>query len=188
MATNAGREAVLDAVDSPHGGSPEPPAPPCVENATYPSAVRVAGMIWVVLGCLLALDGLMALALLFSVSQGWWPYEGGPQSARAVAGAVLQLGLQVLIGALLLTAGVQSLRGAARDMLIGGIGSLVFALLGSMITAMIVGMRVYPMAEVHASVAVMLLAAGVLALAGRRRYKTWRMSQELRRSDSGHGL
>ena len=53
MATNAGREAVLDAVDSPHGGSPEPPAPPCVKNATYPSAVRVAGMIWVVLGGLL---------------------------------------------------------------------------------------------------------------------------------------
>ena len=135
-------------------------------------AVRTAGMIWIVLGCLIALNGLVMLVLLFSFPGS----SGGHQ--EWVGRAVFQLVFQVLIGALILYAGVQSLRGAARDTLGNGLGSILVSLHGFVVAVWAASGGVLFTAGVYCPVGAMLLAAGVLALVGASDYKRWRKAQK----------
>jgi hypothetical protein len=111
----------------------------------------------------------------------------------------------VLFGAVFIHVGVQSTRGTARDTLGNGIGSLGFALLNGgfgvlLITSGIVasgttGGRAGSTDALIAGIiggsslldGIGLLAAGVLALVGRREYKAWRRAQKRQRANSGAG-
>jgi hypothetical protein len=173
MSENMGKEAVVHPGDSPAKGGTDYPDLDYGEKRSCPLAVQAAAMIWTVLGCLIALHGSMALVVVFAISQGWGPYEGGSQFALLAGRTALLEGFQILMGAFLFHAGVQSLRGAARDTLVHGIGSILISLLSLVMAVGTYRMRVMFMAEIHGPIAAMLLAAGVLSLAGRRRYKAW---------------
>jgi hypothetical protein len=110
----------------------------------------------------------------------------------------------ILIGAVFLNVGVQSVRGTARDTLGNGIGSILFGLLygGAGTFLMIGSFFLHTLAAETETAALMLgifgtiallcglglLAAGVMALVGRDEYKAWRRAEKRRRDGDRPGL
>jgi hypothetical protein len=153
-------------------------APPRGEALRIPGSVRAAGIIWTVFGTLIllnfAVQALMQLAL-------------APPEQRGQAMGVTMCGglLVALFGGGFILVGVQTLTGTAKDTLGNGIGSIIFAALigglAAILLVVLVGTRaagvqtgpgwVLVLAVViNGAAAVALLAAGILALAGREGY------------------
>jgi hypothetical protein len=155
--------------DLPAGGAP------------FPTSVAAAGVIWIVIGSLILLNGAANLV----VSTAAAPAAGG--SGAYAAGSVCGVLFIVLFGAAFLFVGVQSVRGTARDTLGNAIGSLVFALLYggigvvALVGGAVVGGAAGTIAMIGAFIAILggiaLLSAGVLALVGRDAYKAWQRAQ-----------
>ncbi len=164
------------------------------EETPFPQKVKIAGIIWITVGCLILVNLVASLLLNFVVAA-----SAGPEAAgKAVGGGICPALVIGLFGAAFLHVGIQSIRGVARDTLGNAIGSLVFALIEFGFAAALGAAAVYMNANQNAQrgpalvvaafvgmvasaiFGLMLFAAGILALAGRSQYKLWR-KEEARR-------
>lgn len=146
------------------------------EPPPLPGSVKAAGIIWIVFGGLVLLNGGINVLLQLAVVP-----RGGPGAGGMVTGAVCGGLFVALIGGVFIHVGVQSLNGTAKDTLGNGIGSIIFAaLIGGLglITLVVAGVAGVWWAVLAAVINLLagagLLAAGVLALVGRDGYKRWR--------------
>jgi len=143
----------------------------------YPKTVVAAGVLWIIFGCLALLSLLVLLVAAFVL-------VADVQGAAAawgllLSGAVWSAVPIGLIGAALIGAGSQSIRGTARDTLGSGIGSIILGLIYWGVAAIAVMVEWFIPAGVAGLVGALLLTAGVLALAGRSGYKLWRKAYKL---------
>jgi hypothetical protein len=143
------------------------------EEPPYPSVVTAAGVLWITFGCLTILG--MAMSFLSAVIVA--ANKGGQAGAGAISGAACGSIIGGLIAFLFIRVGIQNVRGAARDTLGNGIGSILFALLPLAVAAYFASRGEFIEAGIEGMVAAILLAAGILALAGRSQYKVWRKPQ-----------
>jgi hypothetical protein len=150
---------------------PDPLKPAMTLRPARPTIAASAGFIWVGFGCLSFAS--LPLALLLVNAAG---------DFRVYMGWMLCGMLTSLAGGGFIHAGRQTLKGAARDTLGNGVGSLFFALGGLGLSALAFGGSVRPLNWAEIAVASFigicalgLLAAGLLALAGRRSYCVWRL-------------
>jgi hypothetical protein len=151
------------------------------DEIAFPQTVKAAGVIWIVVGCLILLSVAALVAITFSFAANANTQDtAGRQAAGAVGALVCMSSVVGLFAAAFLFVGVQTVRGTARDTLGNGIGSIVFSLLefGGAAASGSVGQ--FAQSGVSALSGMALLAAGVLALAGRSQYKLWR-KEEVRR-------
>jgi hypothetical protein len=151
--------------------SPGAPQNPYQQSSPrYPGVVMAAGIIWIVFGSLILLNGAGALLLGAAMSAGTG--SGGALGAGASIGVVA-----ALFGAAFLFVGVQSVRGTAPGTLGNGIGSIVFAVLqfGGGVAQVVAGQPL--LGAINFLGGCGLLAAGVLALIGRTDYMAWRKAR-----------
>jgi hypothetical protein len=151
----------------------------------FPSSVRAAGVIWIVIGALILFNA--AVQLLVTVASASTPQGGG---AYAVGGMCVVI-LLALFGAAFIFVGVQTARGTAQDTLGNAIGSIIFGLLngGSGIVFIASGLTrgggagaVLVIAGLVSAIAtIALVVAGIVALMGRENYKAWRRANSPRR-------
>jgi hypothetical protein len=151
---------------------PEPVAGP---PPAIPGSVRAAGIIGIIFGALILLNGAVLLLFLLVLSGQAQQGAGG-----AVASGVVCVGLFVaLIGGVFIHVGIQSLGGTAKDTLGNGIGSIIFAALiggSGLIRLVALGVNWVEMigAVVNLLGGAALLLAGVLALVERDGYRAYR--------------
>lgn len=146
---------------------------PLVVEPVVPKTVQVAGVIWIVFGSLILLNWTLSLVLLIALA------AAGPSSGGSCFG--------ILIGAAFLSVGIQSIRGTAKGMGGNAIGSLFFGLLnaGGGIVLLFLGLRwgqasmiiTGIIAAICLTAGIGLIAAGILALVGRKEYREYRLAQ-----------
>lgn len=151
----------------------------------FPSSVRTAGIVWIVMGALILLNA--AIQLLITVASASTAQGGGSQTVGGMCGVTLL----ALFGAAFIFVGVQTTRGTAQDTLGNAIGSIIFGLLngGGGIVAIAGGLALGGGAGavlviagvVSAIAAIALVVAGIVALVGREDYKAWRRANSRRR-------
>jgi hypothetical protein len=141
-----------------------------------PTTVLAAGIIWIVFGGLILLNGVVMLALMLFLAQRVG--DRGAAGAYAVGGMCGVLFI-ALVGGVFVHVGVTSIRGTAKDTLGNGIGSILFGVLigglgvlGSLATGQIL------QAVINLATSAGLLVAGVLALVGRPEYQAWRRQRK----------
>jgi hypothetical protein len=164
---------------SPRGPLPAegPDYPPLdYDEPPYPAVVKAAGVMWIVFGCMGLLNMAAMLLLTFVLAANM---KGANAGAAAGGGACVSV-LVGLFGAAFLYVGVQSVRGTAAGTMGNGIGSLVFGLLNVGGTAVMALAGNIVGAAINGVGGVLLLTAGVLALAGGSQYKLWRKAQKAR--------
>lgn len=154
----------------------------------FPWQVFAAAVIWINSGGLVLAGGAKLLSEFLRPEI----YESGAGVVGVVICGGLLAGFCFLWCAALTIAGIQAIRGASRGILLEGIGSIVISL-STLLCATPVALigRVFPRsAEAGTWVADLgavglfasagLLAAGILALRGRRQYERWRQEQRAR--------
>jgi hypothetical protein len=158
----------------------------CLEAQPYPWQVTAAGVIWVVLGALiLFLTGLM---LVSAVSRPGGANAGGQNNGAISSGLLTWLGCMAVFGASLMLVGVHSIRGTLRNLGTNIVLSFGLSLLylGPVIVKVAGGQFIQPgvgriiLTGVDVLIGVLLLAAGLLALMGRRQYEQWRKMSSTR--------
>lgn len=149
-----------------------------VSPPTFPAIVKLAGIIWLCVGALSALN--MAISfILGGVNKAG--LGGGPGCCPGLIAGVVAFAF--------LHTGYQTVIGKAKDTLGNGIGSIVLGLL-QLLGALLIGVGGIlaknqgangPPEEVFVVIAAIagvlgtaLVAAGILALAGRSQYRVWR--------------
>ncbi len=153
----------------------ERPARPAPAPTAIPGSVRAAGIIWIVFGALILLNGAVMLLLLLTLTG-----PAPPGQRAGLAGGVLCGGLFVgLVGGVFIHVGVTTLAGTAKDTLGNGIGSIIFAALvggSGMLRLALLGANVVELvgALVNLLGGAALLVAGILALVGRDGYRAYR--------------
>jgi hypothetical protein len=124
-----------------------------------PGVVKAAGIIWIVVGALGVLGQLLSL--------------GGGFRPQNIAGLVISVAFLIV--------GIQTITGKAKDTLGNGIGSIVIGLLNGAFLVYVTSALPGALAGVAllfgAPVVLGLIAGGILALAGRARYKEWRIQR-----------
>jgi hypothetical protein len=147
------------------------------DEIAFPPMVKAAGVIWIVFGCIILLNlvALVFIVFLFAANQ-----RNGPAAAGAVGGGLCVAVIGGLFAAAFLYVGAQTARGTARDTVGNSVGSFVFALFNFGGAAVNAAGGGFVQAVVSALGGTLLLAAGVLALAGRSQYKLWRKEQARR--------
>jgi hypothetical protein len=137
--------------------------------------VRIAAIVWMVFGSLVVLNGFIILAVASRIGAG----ERHPAASALACGATVA----ALIGVAFIYVGVQTIRGTARDTLGNGIGSIAFGIyaLAFVAQTLVGAVQQGEVAGVINGVlgginGIALLAAGILALVGRKDYKAWRQS------------
>ena len=135
----------------------------------FPRLVTVAGSIWLSLG-----GGILLLALL-----GLTVYVAGSELSRLAVGVGCCASLIVaLFGVTFLVAGVRTVRGTAPDTLANGIASILLGALFAVLALLEMQARRPRAGELLLAIvgfilAGVLMAAGILALGGRRDYQAW---------------
>jgi len=139
----------------------------------YPRTILIAGIIWIILGSLMLLMSAMMV-----VARGWVSI---PQS------------MTMLFGIASVNAGVQGVRGTGRNTFGNGIGSILFGLLVLSVGIRILLQAIDESRTLESSTPIVVggfyagativaacgfLSAGVLALVGRERYRSWRRIQK----------
>ena len=148
------------------------------EEPPYPSVVTVAGVLWILFGCLAVLSLGISVVSGFIVTAN----KGGQAAGSDfISGAGCGAIIGGLIAALFIRVGIQSVRGTARDTLGNGIGSILFALLPLAVVVLFASRGKFIEAGIEGLVAAILFTAGVLALVGRGAYKRWRQAQKARK-------
>lgn len=156
--------------------SPETPSQPLPK---FPLTVRVAAVIWIVVGgtVLVALFGILAVGVYLISRPDFVPEYG----ARSRLDVCLFLGVvATFLGAFgggFTLLGVRTWRGTAGDTLLGGIVSIGFGVYSAM-PRFIMRAFVMPALTPHNLAGALLLAAGILALLGRSQYKAWRTAHK----------
>jgi hypothetical protein len=151
------------------------PKPLPADDVAFPVAVRAAGIVWIIFGCLILLNAAVNFLLTAGAAAA-----GAPQ----VAGGTCGLLLAVLFGAVFIHVGIQSVRGTAKDTLGNGIGSIVIGALNMGIGGVLMAAGLAApgtaslIAVVGGGISILggcgLIGAGILALAGRSAYRSWR--------------
>ena len=159
-------------------------APLDYDEPPYPAAVKAAGVLWIVFGCIVLVNLAVMLVLTFAVSAN----AKGADSGAAATGGVCGLIFVGLFGAVFIHVGNQSIRGTAAGSVGNGVGSIVFGLLYFAFTAVVVLAGQIVEAAVGGLGSVLLLTAGVLALAGGGQYKRWRKARKVRRDRDGREI
>ena len=143
---------------------------PCHHELERPIAATVASIIWIAFGCFSLLGaGLMMAGFLM---------VGAADGPVRLIFALLIVLIPCSFAAAFIFVGVQTVRRKARDTIGNGIGSIAIGLLyfAPMLkrSDSVQGVRA---AQGLAFLAALLVVAGILALAGRSRYKAWRKAQ-----------
>jgi hypothetical protein len=155
----------------------------------FPTTVRIAGIIWIVIGCVIVLNALATLGLAAAVQRPANPGQA-PDAGTGACGAFLPL----LFGAAFVFVGQQSVRGTAKDTLGNAIGSIVLGIapllcgVSFLVGAGFLGVNVPPdmrvvfaiIGAVNILTGIGLLSAGALALVGRAEYREWQRWQKRR--------
>jgi hypothetical protein len=132
----------------------------------YPKVVKIAGIIWIVFGCL---NLLSVSAFVFLLVTGLADYAVGRMFGS------------LLVSAAFIYVGQQSIRGTAHSTVGNGIGSVLW---GSF-NLIVGGLQAVPGQIIGVGISflggVALIAAGILALVGRNDYKAWHRVQKSRR-------
>ena len=134
--------------------------------ARCPRPVLIAGLIWIVVGSMTVL--FTALMLLLALV-----FAPGDELAAVMDAAALATLFGALVGGAFLFVGVQTLRGAARDTLGNGIGSIVLGSLSFISGIVRIATGNIPRGLISMCWACALVTAGILALAGRAEYGRW---------------
>jgi hypothetical protein len=160
-----------------------------VERPQYPRAVRIAGVVWIVFGCLslTLLNPGIGLLVSFGMPAGQGDWLAGAACPIMLTG--------MLFGILFIYVGVQSVRGTAKDLGSNGVGSLIFGVLdGSFGLFLIIsaaeapgGLMAAILGGINFLAGVGLLAAGRLALGSREAYKAWHKAQSVHLGKSARG-
>jgi hypothetical protein len=141
----------------------------------FPILVKVAGIIWIIYGCL-ALAAMSLNVAMFALSTP----ANERQRDDLIAAATCSVCCVGPVAAVFILVGYQSIRGTANDTLGNGIGSIIFGALGfaSGITLTLAA-QLFQAAMVLAFAA-LLISAGVLALIARSDYRLWRQARKAR--------
>jgi hypothetical protein len=150
-----------DPVDSRSSPSPSLPR--------FPPTVRTAGIVWIVLGSGILINGIVLLVR--QLGAGLDADSGSAEAA--LFGAVVGQLFQGVIGAVFLYEGIECCRGTIPSTVGIAVGSILFALIYVGIALFYAEARQgYRVALVFIP-AVGLFVAGVLAFAGRTQYDAW---------------
>jgi len=155
------------------------PYPPSEESAVpYPKTVQVAGAVWIIYGIVALVN--LAFLILFIVGAGEEKPDADREAQKAAIALATCFGMfQALIGLVFIHVGIQSIRGTARDTLGNGIGSLLFGLINLAQGGRLGMAGDFVLAGFYFLFGVLLIGAGVLALAGRREYRQWREASQV---------
>jgi hypothetical protein len=148
----------------------------------FPVSVQIAGIIWIAFGTL----GLVNAGLSFLMTLGNAAAKAGQPGA--VPGNVCGSICIALFAIAFLFVGIQTVKGTAKSTLGNGIGSIIFGLLyGGMAVVFIVlstqiagpapATLFFVFAGFSGVLGIGLLAAGLLALAGKQAYEDWRAAK-----------
>jgi hypothetical protein len=160
-------------------------------RADFPPMVRIAGIVWIIFGCLIVLNAILSVVVAVASSAQKETATTGTPAGASAAGNVCGGVCLVLFGAVFIHVGLQSIRGTAKDTLGNGIGSIVLGLLNLgwgvliLVGAAVVGGAARAVGLIVGVIGILgglgLLAAGVLALVGRVDYRAWRQAHMGRR-------
>ena len=171
----------------------EPPAldlvedvePPSVKHRPFPGVVKFAGVVWILFGCAVLTVSFLGLALIVLLM------IADLNRSDLIAyfmGALCQVTLWLFFGGVFLFVGIQSARGRATDTLGNGIGSILIGFLSGAwgayhLNQFITGEVQYMVRQllffgIGLSGFMALFFAGLMALAGRKRYKAWRREKK----------
>jgi hypothetical protein len=145
-----------------------------------PGRVVAAGIVWLIFGCL-SVGGAAVQLLLVFAGPGLAAF--GPGAVNEAVGTVCGAVPAMLVGAVFVHVGLQSLRGTAPAVLGNGIGSILFGVLYTAVgvVLLVTAAEVLVLTAVFCFfLALTLYAAGVLALLGRADYKTFRRAVQRR--------
>ena len=142
-----------------------PPEPVSPAEPKFPRVVKAAGIIWIVVGGLIL---VVTLALVIDVLVLGHGPDGMVGAAVVFTGPCL-----ALLGGVVLTFGVRTVRGRAGYMLAKGVASIIFGVL-------LGGPELVSLNPVAACFFLPLFVPGILALVGRADYKAWRNSRKSR--------
>lgn len=147
----------------------------------YPTSVKIAGIVWIVLACILLLSLALKLALLLLQSSGLiagdqWKVPIG-QLIREALGAAFFV-------TLFLSMGIETVRGTVGHDYLLGMSTLsivlglpcVVGLSYLAISSQLETSDLFP-AGLVLSFATGLIVAGILGFVGWRRYRAWRGAQ-----------
>lgn len=152
----------------------------------FPGVVRAAGVIWIVLSAFLLFSSCLSyfvFPVLLRVGNG----DDRPDKFAPSGGEVCGFWLGIGIAVAFLVFGIQTVRGAARDTIAGGILSLVVGLLYVVAGGMVLllneqlGQGVIVVGLLTVTLGLVCLLPGVLGLVGRTRYREWRLENDPRR-------
>lgn len=152
---------------------------PTRSTVRFPAGVRIAGVIWIVLGALGLTAILIAISFLF-IAGGQ-----GPVPDFCAPGCVVTISLISLIS------GVQTVRGTSASLGGNAVGSICFGLFFFFVMVSVFVGGVFPGRELtalvlvgslYSAVALALIAAGVLGLRGKSAYEAWREATGRNRS------
>jgi hypothetical protein len=145
--------------------------------------IRVAGIIWIVIGGLILLNGTGSVILNLSAA------ENKPSGSAYAVGSLCGYAFLVFCGGVFIHVGVQSLRGTAADTLGNGIGSIIFGVINIVVAGgLILATASTGVSSSVAAIVILifgiifggsgagLILAGIMALIGREDYKAWRRS------------
>lgn len=144
----------------------DPSIKPIDSRPTFPPFVKIAGIIWIVLGSLTLL--ISAVLFFFFVLM---PLSGRGDTAPSHGGGLFGC---MITGAAFLYVGVKSARGKARDTFVSGIGSIIFGLMFGLPALFSLASGQFLAFGINGLVGAVFLAAGILALRARGQYKSWR--------------
>jgi hypothetical protein len=150
----------------------------CEEGPRFPATVTAAGALLIVAGVPILLYAF--LVFLYLAVTSTWPLEsgngaGGQLDERAGCGACA-LAFFFLLGAFILWAGVRAVRGRLAGTLTSGIASIALGMLTFESAAQGARGGAVIWVGIEVPIGAVLVAAGVLALLGRKQYKLWRMA------------
>ena len=146
----------------------------------FPWQILAAGTLWIFLGAGVLVVAITVVVLLAYAANAAGPNRPGPSST--LVGAFVVFGLCALS---FIFSGVQHIRGAARRVMASSVSSICLALyLTYQVVLRVVEGRfnyqnltamLFTIGE--AAACILLLAAGVLALWGKKQYEAWRTLQ-----------
>jgi hypothetical protein len=141
--------------------------------ARFPGTVRTAGAIWIAFGCLCLLFYMGMLVLSAAVSLEPWTPRMMRDATELLACSGILLGP---FAAAFVIVGVQTVTGIARGTGANAAGSIMFGVFAFALTVALAAREEFGQASVGLVAGCSLVAAGILALLGRKDYHAWRQA------------
>jgi hypothetical protein len=139
----------------------------------YPAMAMAAGVLWIIFGSLAGLSLAMIVLSAFIAAAN----RGARVGVEAASDLSCPATISFLIAVVFICMGIQSVRGMVGDRLRYGLGSIFFAFLPFLMLIYSASRGEFIEAGIEGLIVAILLAAGILALAGRSQYKLWRKAR-----------